>query len=121
MSEGSSTSSPKAIRAVPFRILIFYILDPLGHHVPVPWYSVTKANSPFVQIFEGLGIPAAASILNVVIITAAISALNADVMVRPHDVRSGEAEPRPRILCEGYQNGAPWMTTSPWCWLWRSA
>ena len=32
-----------------------------------------------MQIFEGLGIPAAASILNVVIITAAISALNADV------------------------------------------
>ena len=30
------TSIPKAIRTVPFRILIFYILTPVGHHVPVP-------------------------------------------------------------------------------------
>ena len=73
------TSIPKAIRTVPFRILIFYILTLSVIMSLYPWYSVTKANSPFVQIFEGLGIPAAASILNVVIITAAISALNADV------------------------------------------
>ncbi len=54
------TSIPKAIRTVPFRILIFYILTLSVIMSLYPWYSVTKANSPFAQITEGLGIPAAA-------------------------------------------------------------
>jgi len=33
----------------------------------VPWTEITGEASPFVQIFSALGIPAAASILNVVI------------------------------------------------------
>ncbi len=64
---------------MPFRILIFYVLTLSVIMSLYPWYSVTKENSPFVQIFENLGIPAAGSILNVVIITAAVSAMNADV------------------------------------------
>ena len=64
---------------MPFRILIFYVLTLSVIMSLYPWYSVSKENSPFVQIFEDWASPAAASILNVVIITAAISALNADV------------------------------------------
>ena len=93
------TSIPKAIRTVPFRILIFYVLTLSVIMSLYPWYSVSKENSPFVQIFEGLGIPAAASILNVVIITAAISALNADV----YDVWPGQAEAGARVLREGHE------------------
>lgn len=98
------TSIPKAIRTVPFRILIFYILTLSVIMSLYPWYSVTKANSPFVQIFEGLGIPAADSILNMVIITAAISALNADVYGAGR-MMYGLAKQNlaPRILREGYE------------------
>ncbi len=72
-------SIPKAIRTVPARIMIFYVLT-LGVIMSLyPWYSVSKENSPFVQIFSSLGIPAAAGILNIVVITAAVSAMNADV------------------------------------------
>lgn len=106
------TSIPKAIRTVPFRILIFYILTLSVIMSLYPWYSVTKANSPFVQIFEGLGIPAAASILNVVIITAAISALNADVYGAGR-MMYGLAKQNlaPASFAKVTKNGAPWMTT----------
>lgn len=106
------TSIPKAIRTVPFRILIFYILTLSVIMSLYPWYSVSKANSPFVQIFEGLGIPAAASILNLVIITAAISALNADVYGAGR-MMYGLAQQKlaPASFGKVTKNGAPWMTT----------
>ena len=110
--ENPRTSIPKAIRTVPFRILIFYVLTLSVIMSLYPWYSVTKENSPFVQIFENLGIPAAGSILNVVIITAAVSAMNADVYGAGRMMyglaKQGLA---PKSFGKVAKNGAPWMTT----------
>lgn len=44
-----------------------------------PWNQIGSQGSPFVQIFENLGIKSAANILNIVVVTAAISAINSDV------------------------------------------
>ena len=41
-----------------------------------PWNEVGSEGSPFVQIFDYVGIPAAAHIINFVVITAAMSAFN---------------------------------------------
>ena len=41
-----------------------------------PWRSITPDQSPFVQVFENIGIPAAAGIINFVVLTAAASACN---------------------------------------------
>lgn len=68
---------PKAINTVPIRILLFYILTMVIIMSLMPWSSVDGKASPFVQIFEGLGVPFAPHLLNFVVLTAAISAINA--------------------------------------------
>ncbi|GAA4195156.1 amino acid permease [Microbacterium oryzae] len=70
---------PQAINTVPLRILLFYVLT-LGIIMTlVPWTSITGEASPFVSIFSTLGIPFAPHILNAVVITAAVSAINSDI------------------------------------------
>ncbi|WP_295642531.1 amino acid permease [uncultured Corynebacterium sp.] len=81
---GASTDNPekavpKAINTVPFRILLFYVLSILIILLINPWRTIDGEQSPFVQIFSSLGISWAAALLNVVVITAAISAINADI------------------------------------------
>lgn len=71
-----SKSVPKAINNIVWRILIFYI-GALGVMMAIyPWDEVGSSGSPFVQIFDAIGIPAAAHIINFVVITAAVSAFN---------------------------------------------
>lgn len=71
-----SKSIPSAINNIVWRILIFYI-GALGVMMVIyPWNEVGSEGSPFVQIFDYVGIPAAAHIINFVVITAAMSAFN---------------------------------------------
>lgn len=71
-----SKSIPSAINNIVWRILIFYI-GALGVMMALsPWDTVGTNGSPFVQVFDSIGIPAAAHIINFVVITAAVSAFN---------------------------------------------
>ena len=70
---------PKAVNTVPVRVLLFYVLT-LGVLMSLfPWDEIGSNGSPFVQIFSSLGVPAAPHILNAVVITAALSAVNSDI------------------------------------------
>ncbi len=44
-----------------------------------PWNKIGLDGSPFVQIFSNMGIPAAATILNVVVLSAALSVYNSGI------------------------------------------
>ncbi|WP_332066206.1 amino acid permease [Bartonella sp. CB189] len=66
----------KAINYTPFRILLFYIMTLATLMSLYPWNKIGLMGSPFVSIFEKLGISFAANILNIVVVTAAISAMN---------------------------------------------
>lgn len=69
-------SIPKAINNVIWRILIFYI-GALGiMMILYPWNKIGTNGSPFVLIFDKVGIPGAANLINFVVITAALSAFN---------------------------------------------
>ncbi len=70
---------PKAINQVIWRILIFYVGTMLVLMALWPWNEVGTEASPFVQIFSNVGIPAAAHILNFVVLTAAISVYNSAI------------------------------------------
>lgn len=70
---------PGAINQVMWRILLFYIGAVTVIMILNPWNMVGRAGSPFVMIFEHIGIPAAGHILNFVVITAAISVYNSAV------------------------------------------
>ena len=107
------TALPKAINTVPVRILLFYVLTMVVIMSLVPWSAVDGKTSPFVQIFEGLGVPFAPHILNFVVLTAAISAINACIYASgrllyamAHD---GQA---PRAFTRTTANGVPWLTVA---------
>ncbi|MDR0217957.1 MAG: amino acid permease [Enterobacteriaceae bacterium] len=102
---------PKAINAVPLRILIFYVLTLCILMSIYPWNQIGQNGSPFVQIFSNLGINSAANILNVVVITAAISAINSDIFGAGR-MMYGMAQERqaPESFKKLTRNGVPWMT-----------
>ena len=70
---------PQAINGVIVRILLFYVGTMAVLMALWPWNEVGMEASPFVQIFSNVGIPAAAHILNFVVLTAAISVYNSAI------------------------------------------
>ncbi|MDR3189951.1 MAG: amino acid permease [Lactobacillaceae bacterium] len=70
---------PKAIKLVPVRIAIFYVGAIAVIMAIFPWNQINTEQSPFVQVFAGLGISFAASIINFVVLTAALSAANSAI------------------------------------------
>ena len=67
---------PKAINEIPLRIIIFYVGSLLAIMSIYPWNSISINESPFVQVFQNIGITFAAGIINFVVLTAALSATN---------------------------------------------
>lgn len=106
-----SRAIPKAINTVPARILLFYMLAILIILMINPWHTITGEESPFVQIFTALGVNWAAALLNVVVITAALSAINADLFGAGR-VLTGLANQRlaPQVMSKTVR-GVPVMTT----------
>ncbi|MBU3184274.1 amino acid permease [Clostridium estertheticum] len=70
---------PNAINNIPIRIIIFYIGALIVIMSIYPWNSINPDKSPFVQVFSAVGIPAAASIINFVVLTSAASACNSGI------------------------------------------
>ena len=102
---------PRAINAVPLRILLFYVLTLFVLMSIFPWTQIGSKGSPFVQIFDSLGIGSAATILNIVVISAAVSAINSDIFGAGRMLygmaQQGQA---PRGFGKVSRNGVPWMT-----------
>jgi AAT family amino acid transporter/D-serine/D-alanine/glycine transporter len=67
---------PRATNGIIVRILLFYIGALLIIMSLVPWNQLDPKESPFVFVFGKLGLPGAASIINLVVITAAASSCN---------------------------------------------
>lgn len=104
---------PRAINSVPVRILLFYVLTLSVIMMLVPWNAITGSQSPFVMIFDGLGIPAAPSILNAVVITAALSAINSDIFGAGRMMFGLAAQGQaPRAFGRVTRNGVPWLTVA---------
>lgn len=70
---------PKAINTIPARILLFYVLSLVCIISVVSWQYVPSTRSPFVELFKLAGFPAAASIINFVVLTSAASSANSGV------------------------------------------
>lgn len=74
-----ATSLPRALRWTLARLVIFYI-GGLAVVVGVaPWKQVGLGESPFVRVFQSAHIPAAAEVMNFVVLTAALSSVNCDL------------------------------------------
>jgi AAT family amino acid transporter len=67
---------PSAINKILWRIMIFYIGALVIIMALYPWDQLDGKTSPFVLTFAKIGIPAAAGIINFVVLTAALSSCN---------------------------------------------
>ncbi|HET9645094.1 MAG TPA: amino acid permease [Burkholderiaceae bacterium] len=70
---------PRATNGVVWRIFIFYIGALVVMMSLVPWTELKPGVSPFVFLFEKIGFPGAASVINLVVITAAASSCNSGI------------------------------------------
>ena len=69
----------RAIRAVIWRILVFYVGSVVLMICLLPWNSEQMATNPFGSILEMAGVPAVARIMEAVVFVALVSAFSANV------------------------------------------
>ena len=71
-----TTTIPKAVNQIVYRVLLFYVLTIIVLLSLFPWNQIAEGGSPFVLIFDSLGSQGVATVLNFVVLTAAISVYN---------------------------------------------
>ncbi|CAJ0790112.1 Aromatic amino acid transport protein AroP [Ralstonia mannitolilytica] len=106
--DNPSVTIPRATNQVIYRILIFYV-GALGVLLSLyPWEKVVTGGSPFVLIFHAMNSNLVANVLNVVVLTAALSVYNSGVYCNSRMLyglaKQGNA---PRALLKVSQRGIP--------------
>ena len=103
---------PRAMRTVSIRLILFYVLSMIVMLSITPWDRMGSGltGSPFVLTFAAVGIPFAASIMNLVVITAALSSANTNLYLTSRTLfslsRDGYAG---QALGRLGSNGVPYM------------
>ncbi|MCG6197718.1 amino acid permease, partial [Anoxybacillus sp. LAT_38] len=67
---------PKSIRNTVWRTLVFFVLAIFVLAGMIPYQQAGVIESPFVVVFDSIGIPYAADIMNFVVLTALLSVAN---------------------------------------------
>jgi L-asparagine transporter-like permease len=84
-SKDPQTAVPRAMRSMVSRLILFYLGAIVVLIAIVPWKQVQPGAgltaSPFVKVFQLIGVPAAAHGVNFVVITAAASSMNCNLYV----------------------------------------
>lgn len=92
------TVLPRSINSVIWRIGLFYVLSVVLLVNLLPWTAYHGGTSPFVTFFETLGVPGIDTIMNIVVLTAALSSLNSGLYSTGRVLRAmalGGAAPAP--------------------------
>ncbi len=103
---------PRAARGMVLRLALFYLLAMSIVVTIVPLTDSgaegSHASSPFVRLFSTAGIPGAVTVMNFVILTAALSAMNTNLYVSARMVHSlAQDGYAPRRLARLNSKGAP--------------
>jgi AAT family amino acid transporter len=70
---------PRALRWTLARLALFYVGGMAILVGVMPWTQAGLGESPFVRVFQNVGIPYAAGIMNFVVLTAALSSMNCNL------------------------------------------
>ncbi|MFE5793865.1 amino acid permease [Streptomyces sp. NPDC056503] len=79
---------PKAINSIMWRVGLFYVGSVVLLALILPYTAYSGDQSPFVTVFDKLGIPGAAGVMNLVVLTAALSSLNSGLYSTGRILRS---------------------------------
>jgi L-asparagine permease len=100
---------PKAVNAVIFRIAVFYCGSILLLVSMLPTSEYRSGTSPFVTVFERMGLTWMGVLIQVVLIVAALSSLNAGLYSTGRVLRSlGMSKQAPRFTLLMSGQGVPW-------------
>lgn len=106
--ENPEVTIPKAVKTVFVRIAIFYIGATFMVAALIPWAEGTVGVSPFTMIFERIGIPFAATIMNVVVLTSTLSCANAGLYASSRMIFAMAKEGKaPKIFANANKRGVP--------------
>src|SRR5262249_3422109 len=110
--ERPEVTIPRAMRAIVFRLIFFYVLAIAIMVTMVPWNqaggSSTLSGSPFVTAFAAAHIPYAAAVMNFVVLTAALSSVNTNLYLATRMLYSiGRGGYGPAWLGKVSGNGVP--------------
>jgi L-asparagine permease len=99
---------PKAINTVIVRIAVFYVGSILLLSLLLPYTAYEAGVSPFVTFFGSIGVDGVDVIMNLVVLTAALSSLNAGLYSTGRILRSMSlAGSAPRFADRVSRNGVP--------------
>ena len=79
---------PRAISSIMWRIGIFYVGSVVLLAMLMPWKDYSAGESPFVSVLSNIGVPAAGDVMNLVVLTAAMSSLNSGLYSTGRILRS---------------------------------
>ncbi|AJE44023.1 amino acid permease [Streptomyces nodosus] len=79
---------PKAINSIMWRVGLFYVGSVVLLSMLLPWNKYTAGESPFVTVLSRIGVPAAGGVMNLVVLTAAMSSLNSGLYSTGRILRS---------------------------------
>lgn len=100
---------PKAVNSVAWRIGLFYIGSVLLLVMLLPWSSYQADESPFVTFMSKLGVPGAGGIMDIVVMTAALSSVNSGLYSTGRILRSlAMAGSGPRFTARISASGVPY-------------
>lgn len=78
-SEKPVSGVAKAVRTAVWRIALFYVGSMLVIVTLMPWDDESVKSGPYAAVLDYVGIPAAAQVMNVVVLVALLSAMNANI------------------------------------------
>ncbi|WP_406001792.1 amino acid permease [Streptomyces sp. NBC_00829] len=79
---------PKAINSIMWRVGLFYVGSVVLLALILPYTAYSGDQSPFVTVMDKLGVPGAAGVMNLVVLTAALSSLNSGLYSTGRILRS---------------------------------
>jgi L-asparagine permease len=99
---------PRAINSVVFRIAVFYIGSTILLALLLPYTAYQNHVSPFVTFFSKVGFAGGGSLMNLVVLTAALSSLNAGLYSTGRILRSMAINGSgPKFTAPMSRNGVP--------------
>ena len=99
---------PKAINTVIIRIAVFYVGSLVLLSLLLPYTAYKAGESPFVTFFGSIGVEGVDSIMNLVVLTAALSSLNAGLYSTGRILRSMSlAGSAPKFAAKLNKSGVP--------------
>jgi L-asparagine permease len=100
---------PKAVNAVIFRIAVFYIGSILLLVSMLPTSEYKAGTSPFVTVFERLGLTWMSAVIQAILIVAALSSLNSGLYSTGRVLRSlGMSDQAPKFTLKMSKSGVPY-------------